>query len=165
MNTTIAAAVAGASGFTVTAGLAGEPIITMLRVSICGGALAAAALVDVRERRIPNRIVLPAAAACALLAAIAGQGALRAVAAPLLLTTGLLALALMRPGAFGMGDVKASLLITLALGHTATVAIMLGLALAALTGIALITRHGSAALRRALPLAPFLTIGALLALA
>lgn len=165
MNTTISAALVGAATFSLTAGFTSEPLITTLRVGICGGALLAATIVDLRERRIPNRIVLPATAACALLAAIAGPDALRAVAAPLLLTTGLLALALMRPGAFGMGDVKASLLITLALGHTATAAILLGLALAALTGIALITRHGSAALRRALPLAPFLTIGAFFALA
>ena len=45
-----------------------------------------------------------------------------------------------------MGDVKASLLITLALGHTATAAILLGLGLAALTGVTLIARDGSAAL-------------------
>ena len=149
MNTTMAAATIGAAGFALAAGLTGEPVITMLRVSICGGALAAAALVDVRERRIPNRIVLPATAGCAVLAAFAGSRALSAVAAPLLLTTALLALALMRPGALGMGDVKASLLITLALGQTATAAILLGLALAALTGVTLIARDGAAALRRA----------------
>lgn len=90
---------------------------------------------------------------------------MRALAAPFLLTTALLALALMRPSALGMGDVKASLLITLALGQTASTAILLGLGLAALTGVALVARDGSAALRRALPLAPFFTIGALLALA
>ena len=118
MNTTIAAAVTGAAGFTLAAGLAGEPVLTMLRVGICGGALSAAALVDLRERRIPNRIVLPATAACAVLAAIAGSASLRAVVAPLLLTTALLVLALARPSALGMGDVKASLLITLALGHS-----------------------------------------------
>jgi leader peptidase (prepilin peptidase)/N-methyltransferase len=162
VNAAIAAGITGAGTFALMAGLSGEPAAPLLRASICGGALAASALVDLRERRIPNRIVLPAAAACALLAPLAGQAQLPATAVALLLTTALLALALSKPGALGMGDIKAALLIAVALGRAAPDAILAGLALAALAGLALIARDGNAALRRSIPLAPFLTIGALL---
>ena len=164
-KTVWAAAMCGTAAFTLTAVLAGEPTPTLLRAGVCGGALTPAALIDLRDRRIPNRIVLPASATCALLAVLAGPASLRAAAGPLLLVAGLLALAFARPSALGMGDVKAALLISLALGPTAIAAMLFGLAIAALAGLTLIAHDGHAALRRPLPLAPFLTIGALAALA
>jgi leader peptidase (prepilin peptidase)/N-methyltransferase len=110
---------------------------------------------------IPNRIVLPAAAACALLA---GQPADCVTACTPALVGVLLVIALVQPAAFGMGDVKGALLIALALGATGTPALLLGLALAALAGLTLTIRRGRAALASALPLAPFFAAGAVIAL-
>jgi leader peptidase (prepilin peptidase) / N-methyltransferase len=118
-------------------------------------------LIDLREHRIPNRIVLPAAAACALLA---GPDRLRHSLPALALVGVLLVIALVQPAALGMGDVKGAFLVAIALGTAATPALLLGLALAALTGIALTLSEGRTALASALPLAPFFAAGATIAL-
>src|SRR5207248_10250846 len=126
-----------------------------------GIALVTAALFDLTERRIPNRIVLPAAAVCAALTLAAGV--------PLSLLAGLatvvllLIVSLRWPAALGMGDVKLALLLVLGLDGDALRALALGLALAALTGGALLARQGKTAWRASLPLAPFIAGGALLA--
>lgn len=158
--TTLTAAV-GAALFTGIALAEGSSALELVRLAVCGAAVGAVALVDLRERRIPNRIVLPAAAVCALLAGPATLG--KSVPA-LALVGGLLVLALVQPAALGMGDVKEALLIALALGSFAAPALLLGLALAAAAGIALTIRSGRAALGAALPLAPFLAAGAAIAL-
>jgi leader peptidase (prepilin peptidase)/N-methyltransferase len=115
-----------------------------------------------REHRIPNRIVLPALVACALLA---GPEVLRQGLVALALVAVLLVLALVQPAALGMGDIKDALLIAVALGAAATAAILLGLVLAAGAGVGLIARRGRRELTTALPLAPFLAVGATIALA
>ncbi len=119
-------------------------------------------MIDLREPRIPNRIVLPATA---ISAALAGPAALRHSLPALALVALLLLLAFVQPAALGMGDVKQGLLIAVALGAAATAALLLGFALAALVGIALTIRRGRRALAIALPLAPFLAAGATIALA
>ena len=139
---------------------AGGPL-ALARLTVLGAALASAALFDLTERRIPNRIVLPAAATCAVLTLVAG--------APLSLLAGLativalLIVSLRWPAALGMGDVKLALLLVLGLDGDALRALALGLVLAALAGAALLIRRGRAAWRTPLPMAPFLVAGALLA--
>jgi leader peptidase (prepilin peptidase) / N-methyltransferase len=161
MNTTVSlVAIAGAALFASIGVLTGGTQLTLARLAVCGAALAAAALIDLREHRIPNRIVLPAAAACALL----GLDTLRQSLSALALVGLLLVLALVQPAALGMGDVKGAFLVAIALGTAATPALLLGLALAALTGIALTLREGRTALASALPLAPFFAAGATIAL-
>ena len=154
-------AIAGGATF-VSAGLLGSTgPLTLARLALLGGALAAAAFYDLTQRRIPNRIVLPAAAACAALSLAAG--------APLSLLAGLatvlllLVVSLRCPAALGMGDVKLALLLVLGLDGSALRALALGLALAALAGCALVVRQGRTAWRASLPLAPFLAAGALVA--
>jgi hypothetical protein len=63
-----------------------------------------------------------------------------------------------------MGDVKLALLLVLGLDGTAlgALAFAFAFAFAALSGCALVIRHGSAAWRASLPLAPFVAAGALL---
>jgi leader peptidase (prepilin peptidase)/N-methyltransferase len=153
-------ATVGAVMFAIVGVLADAGPLALARLTVLGAALFAVAFFDLVQRRIPNRIVLPAAAACAALTLAAG--------APLSLLAGLativalLVVSLRWPTALGMGDVKLALLLVLGLDGDALRALALGLALAALAGMALLVRHGRRAWKTSLPLAPFLVLGALL---
>jgi leader peptidase (prepilin peptidase)/N-methyltransferase len=118
---------------------------------------------DLERRIVPNRVVLPAAAAVLVLQTVfypSPQWALGALGA-----SGFLFLAaLAYPGGMGMGDVKLALLIGALLGRTTPVAIMLALFLALVPSLFLIARHGRGARRLAIPFAPFLAAGAVIAL-
>lgn len=158
---------AGAGGALALA-LAGAALdrapLVLVRLVVLGAALGPLAVVDSRERRIPNRIVLPAAALCALLSLANGidlSTGLFAGAAVVALT---LALSLSRPEALGMGDVKLALLVLCGLDGTSPRALILALELYTLVGIVLLIRHGRAALGTSLPLAPIVTASSLLAL-
>ncbi len=63
-----------------------------------------------------------------------------------------------------MGDVKLALLIGALLGRTTPVGLMLGLLFALVPSAVLIARHGARARRIAIPFAPFLAAGAIVAL-
>lgn len=158
---TLIATAAGSAGFASAGLLSSTSPLTLARLAVLGGALVTASFYDFTQRRIPNRIVLPAAAACAALTLAAG--------APLSLLAGLaavsvlLVVSLRRPAALGMGDVKLALLLVLGLDGSALRALALGLVLAALAGCALVARHGRTALSASLPLAPFIAAGALAA--
>src|SRR6201987_871262 len=134
-----------------------------LSAGIACGALVVATATDLERRIVPNRVVLPAAAAVLALQTAfypSPQWALGALGA-----SGFLFLAaLAYPGGMGMGDVKLALLIGALLGRTTPVAIMLALFLALIPTIVLIARHGSRARRLAIPFAPFLAAGAVIAL-
>jgi len=157
------AAAAGAASFALCAGLLRQPPLALVRLTLLGAALGAVVESDLAERRIPNRIVVPAAFACAAEWAASGI-ALFAVAEGLVLVLALLALSLFRPEALGMGDVKLALLLVLGLDGRAVVALLVALALAAGFGLVLLVRFGRSAASRKLPLAPFFAAGALLAL-
>jgi leader peptidase (prepilin peptidase) / N-methyltransferase len=152
----------GAGLFTLLGLLNGAHGVALPRLALFGAALGVIAAIDLREYRIPNRVVLPATALCA---ALAGPVALRHSLPALALVAVLLVFAFVQPAALGMGDVKQALLIALALGAAATSALLLGFALAAFVGIALTIQRGRRALDTALPLAPFLAAGATIALA
>jgi leader peptidase (prepilin peptidase) / N-methyltransferase len=158
----IAAAV-GITTFTLCAGLLRQPPLASVRLALLGAALGAVVEGDLFERRIPNRIVVPAAFACAGAWAASGI-ALMALAEGLLLVLALLALSLFRPEALGMGDVKLALRLVLGLDGRAVVALLVALALAAGFGLLLLVRFGRSAASRKLPLAPFFAADALLAL-
>lgn len=155
------AATAGGVTFAGVGVLADAGPLALARLTLLGAALFAVALFDLAQRRIPNRIVLPPAATCAGLTLAAG--------APLSLLAGLaiilllLIVSLRWPAALGMGDVKLALLLVLGLDGDALRALALGLVLAALAGVALLIRRGRTAWRTSLPMAPFLALGALLA--
>jgi leader peptidase (prepilin peptidase)/N-methyltransferase len=131
-------------------------------------AIACAALVvvtatDLERRIVPNRVVLPAGAAVLALQTAAHPSVewdLGAVGA-----AGFLFLAaLAYPGGMGMGDVKLALLIGALLGRTTPVGILLALVLALVPSVVLLARHGARARRLAIPFAPFLAAGAVVAL-
>lgn len=126
-------------------------------------ALVAVSATDLEHRIVPNRIVLPAAAV--VLGAQTAlepspQWALGALGASLFLFLAALAY----PAGMGMGDVKLALLLGAALGKTVAVALMLGMIAALVPGIILLARHGAAARKMAIPFAPFLALGGVVAL-
>lgn len=142
----------------------GPSPLALTRLAILGAALGQLALVDVRERRIPNRIVLPATAICAALSIADGMQA----STGLLLSAGLVVLLLVaslaKPAMLGMGDVKLALLLLAALGGLASAALLLTLELYALLAVVLLLRRGRSTLGSTLPLAPIVAAGCIVAL-
>jgi leader peptidase (prepilin peptidase) / N-methyltransferase len=126
-------------------------------------ALVTVSATDLEHRIIPNRIVLPAAAVV-LVAQTAvhpsPEWAIGAFGASAFLLTAALAY----PAGMGMGDVKLALLLGAMLGRTVTVALFVGMLAALVPGIVLLVRHGSKGRKMGVPLAPFLALGALVAL-
>ena len=156
----LTAATAGITVFAILAVLFRQPPLAVVRLAILGAALGAVVETDLVERRIPNRIVMPAATACA--ATLVSDFATFALVEGLVLVVGLLLVALIRPEALGMGDVKLALLLVLGLDGRAALALLVALALAAAFGLLLLVRFGRTAATRALPLAPFFAVGALI---
>jgi leader peptidase (prepilin peptidase)/N-methyltransferase len=131
--------------------------------AIACGTFVVVTATDLERRIVPNRVVLPAAAAVLALDTVWHPSPVWAIGA--LGAAGFFFIAaLAYPGGMGMGDVKLALLIGALLGRTTPVGIMLGLFLALVPSVVLIARHGSGARRLAIPFAPFLAAGAVIAL-
>jgi leader peptidase (prepilin peptidase) / N-methyltransferase len=154
---------AGTATFTLCAVVLQLSPLALGRLALLGAALGALVESDLAQRRIPNRIVVPAAFACAALW-LAGGIVPFALIEGLVLVVVLLALSLFRPQALGMGDVKLALLLVLGLDGRGVLALLVALALAACFGLLVLVRHGRAGGSRQLPLAPFFGAGALIAL-
>jgi leader peptidase (prepilin peptidase)/N-methyltransferase len=126
-------------------------------------ALVAVSATDLEHRIIPNKIVLPAAAAV-----LAAQTALHPSPEWALGALGasgfLFVAALAYPAGMGMGDVKLALLMGAMLGRTVGVALMLGMIAALVPGIVLLARHGQKARKMGIPFGPFLALGSVVAL-
>lgn len=134
---------------------------TIMRLVTAGIALGGASATDLAEHRVPNRLVLPAALACAALTLASGMNAATAVGLGLIAL--LLVIALAIPSTLGMGDIKLMLVIVLGLQQNVLRALFLALVLAGLAAAAVVIGQGREARRTSLPLAPFLALGALLA--
>lgn len=133
--------------------------------------VAALAVIDIRHRIIPNRVVYPALAlaAAVILAGWALHGGLDAPRAGLgflLYGGGLLLVAFVSPAGMGMGDVKLAALIGLVLGALGLahvgVAAGVGIALGGV-GAILALILGRAGRKSAMPFGPFLAAGAVVA--
>lgn len=160
--------VALAAGFTGATGAVSwtmvAPVLVALAVGASVAALVPAAVVDLAERRLPNGIVLAAAApvvVAGLVSALSGDAAGGgAVIGAGLVAGPLLATHLMSPAGLGFGDVKAGTVLGGGLGLISPVlsvaALIVGLALTALVALA--------AGRRTIPLGPGLVAGAVSAL-
>ena len=72
--------------------------------------------------------------------------------------------ALAYPRGMGMGDVKLAGVMGLYLGKAVAPALLIGFAVGALYGLALIARHGAEARKQAVPFGPFLALGGIVAL-
>jgi leader peptidase (prepilin peptidase) / N-methyltransferase len=77
----------------------------------------------------------------------------------------LLAAALIRPAGMGLGDVKLAGVLGIYLGVAVVEAMVIAFAAGSIAGLVLIVRYGWAARSRTIPFAPFLAIGALMAIA
>jgi len=154
---------AGTAGLVVACvAVFGPTLEAALAAAFCA-VLVTLSVIDIRFRIVPNRIVLPAAATALvfrtlldpspewLLAALGASGFLFAVV-------------LAYPKGLGMGDVKLALLLGAALGASVSVALMLGLFAALVPAAVLVARNGAAARKMAVPLVPFLSLGAIVAL-
>jgi leader peptidase (prepilin peptidase)/N-methyltransferase len=119
--------------------------------------------IDIDRRIVPNRIVLPAAA-IVLVAQTVLHPSVEWLAAGLGASVFLLLAALAYPRGMGMGDVKLALLLGFAVGRTVPLALFAGMVAALVPSAVLFARHGSAARQMAIPFAPFLALGGLLAL-
>ena len=129
--------------------------------SACG-VLVVLALVDLESRRLPNRIVLPAAALVLAARVATAPGDWTAwLGAALGAAALLLAFALVFPGGLGLGDVKLTLLLGAMLGGAIVPALLLGTLAGAAAASALLVRDGRSALRRSIPYGPFLAFGAI----
>jgi leader peptidase (prepilin peptidase)/N-methyltransferase len=130
-----------------------------------GFVLVRLAAVDIRQRIIPNRIVLPATAITLVAQAILAPGDTPEwVVAALGASAFLLVPALLRPDALGMGDVKLALLLGAALGRGVVGAMTLGLLAAGGFAAVLVLVQGREALKSTMPLGPFLALGGIVAL-
>ena len=126
-------------------------------------ALVVVTATDLSHRIVPNVVVLPAAAVVLALMTVAEPSPQWAIAAAA--ASGFLfAAALAYPSGMGMGDVKLALLMGAALGRTVSVALLLGMVAALVPSIVLLARHGSKARKMAIPFAPFLALGSVVAL-
>jgi leader peptidase (prepilin peptidase) / N-methyltransferase len=126
-------------------------------------ALVTVSATDLEHRIIPNRIVLPAAVVVLVAQTLvhpSPEWAIAAVAA----SGFLLAAALVYPAGMGMGDVKLALLLGAMLGRTVPIALFVGMFAALLPGVYLLAKHGSKGRKMGVPLAPFLGLGAVVAL-
>jgi prepilin signal peptidase PulO-like enzyme (type II secretory pathway) len=121
--------------------------------------------IDLERRVLPNAIVLPAIAIALPVQALLSPGrllkwTLAGFGAALLLLLPLLA---GRAGV-GMGDVKLAFLLGLVLGEGVMLAIVIASLAVLPVALALLARHGTAALRVGVPFGPFLSLGAVVAL-
>jgi leader peptidase (prepilin peptidase)/N-methyltransferase len=157
----VLAAVAGRLGW--------RPVLPAF--AVLAGTGVVLAVVDIEHRRLPDRVVVPAAGACVVLLTAAGlahAGAelVRAVEAAAVSGGVFLVVAVVAAGGLGLGDVKLAGLLGAhlgwlgwpALGHAAALSAVLGGMTAATVLVA-----GRAGWRGELPYAPVLLTAALLA--
>ncbi|HWB21718.1 MAG TPA: prepilin peptidase [Gaiellaceae bacterium] len=139
-----------------------------LSLHALAGAVFCAALVtisatDIERRIVPNRVVLPATAVVLALQ-IAWRPSLEWPVAGLGAASFLFLAALAYPRGMGMGDVKLALLLGVAVGRAVPVALLVGMVAALVPSVILLARHGAAARKMAIPFAPFLALGGVVAL-
>ena len=147
------------AGCVLAFGLTVEAAVAALFCAV----LVAVSATDLAHRIIPNRIVLPAAAAVLVAQTartLSPEWAIAAFGA----SGFLLAAALVYPAGMGMGDVKLALLMGAALGRTVSVALMIGTLAAMVPSVYLLARHGSKARKMGVPFGPFLALGSVVAL-
>ena len=126
-------------------------------------ALVAVSATDLEARIVPNKIVLPAAAVVLALQ-LAWHPSIEWPVAGLGAALFLFLAALAYPRGMGMGDVKLALLLGVGVGRSVPVALLSGMVFALVPSLVLFARHGGAARKMAIPFAPFLALGGLVAL-
>ncbi len=161
--TIVLCGIVGSVALVVVGQRLGFDTLALGRLAVLGAAVGALVPYDLAEHRIPNRIVLPAAALCGALSIADGVRAGNLLVGAALLVL-LLAVSLARPALLGMGDVKLALLMLCALHAATPRALGLAVELYALIALVIVLRRGRAAFTVSLPMAPFMAAGSLLAL-
>ena len=158
----IAGVVAGAS-LVVASFVWLEPISDALVGAAGCLVLVAVTVTDLERRIVPNRIVLPALAA-SLIVRTALDPSIRWVLAALGVGGLFLLLAVVYPAGMGMGDVKLAGFLGAWLGWHALTAVVIGSFAAFFPALVLLIRGGRSARKLAIPFAPFLALGGVVAL-
>jgi leader peptidase (prepilin peptidase) / N-methyltransferase len=140
-------------------GISAEAILAAFFCSV----LVVVSAIDVEHGIVPNRIVMPATG-IVLVAQTAIEPSPEWFFGALGASAFLFVAALAYPQGMGMGDVKLALLLGAMLGRVVGVALMLGMLFALVPAVVLAIRHGASARKLAIPFAPFLSAGAVVAL-
>jgi prepilin signal peptidase PulO-like enzyme (type II secretory pathway) len=127
--------------------------------------LARITVTDIEERRIPDRVTVPASAVALLIGLLMHTSGLPAqVLAGLATGVGLFVVALVSRGGLGMGDVKLGLVLGLFLSRYVVVALIAGVIASAIFSLGVLAKQGlSAGLRTKIAMGPFLAIGGVVA--
>jgi leader peptidase (prepilin peptidase) / N-methyltransferase len=127
--------------------------------------LIAVAAIDLDHRIVPNKVLVPAAPwAIGAGALVAPDELPERLLAGAIAFAVLLAIVLAYPKGMGMGDVKLAGVMGLFLGAPVAVALLIAFLAGSLVGGAMMVQEGSAARKKALPFAPFLALGGIVAL-
>lgn len=133
-----------------------------LIAAFASAVLVVLSLIDIESRRLPSRIVLPAAGLVLLARLLTAPAHWAAwLGGALGATAFLMVFALAFPAGLGMGDVKLTLLLGAMLGGAVPVALLLGTSAGAGAAVALLVRDGRRALGRTMAFGPFLAFGAI----
>lgn len=126
--------------------------------------LVAITVTDLEERRIPNRIIVPALAV-ALVVQTARDPSVEWIVSAAAAGGFFLVAALIYPAGLGMGDVKLGAFLGAWLGRDVAIAFFAGSLLAVIPSIVILIRLGAAKGRKVgIPYGPFLALGGLVAL-
>lgn len=127
-------------------------------------ALVALAVKDIEERRLPNAITIPVAAAAVVLRAIWVRSELvEVVVAGAVTFVAFYALAVVLRGGFGMGDVKLAAMLGFLLGSAVLPALVIGIVGGGLWAVGLVALR-KATMRSSLAYGPFLAVGGAVAI-
>jgi leader peptidase (prepilin peptidase)/N-methyltransferase len=143
----------GFAGAAILGGIAvnkSVDLFALVRLLTVGFALGWVTVSDLRERRIPNRVTIPAAGICLALWLTGGAHA-RDLVSGVVVGVLVLGIGLCGPRALGMGDVKLVLLILVGLGADAVPALGLALVIAALAALSAVVLGGLTGSRRRFP--------------
>jgi leader peptidase (prepilin peptidase) / N-methyltransferase len=156
-----AAAIALAAAALIAYDLSGQAVVAAL----FAGVLVVLAAIDLEQRIIPNRIVVPAGVVV-LLGNIAAEPHrwkewISAAVVSMLVA---LAVSLATRGGFGMGDVKLAFLLGAGLGWDVVGAVIVAMLATFAVAVWILARRGLNARKETIPFGPFLALGALVAL-
>lgn len=118
---------------------------------------------DIEQRRVPNRVIVPALG-IALVVQTALDPRFEWIVASLAAGGFYLLAALVYPAGLGMGDVKFAAFLGAWLGAPVVVALFAGSLLALVPAVVIIATQGKAGRKVGIPFAPFLAGGAVIAL-
>lgn len=122
-------------------------------------------LTDLEQRIIPNKVVLAGSIVAVAIVLAADPDSLDSRAIAALVAGGLMfLLALAYPRGMGMGDAKLVGMMALFIGRAIAPATLIGFALGAVVGVAMIARQGSSARKQTIPFGPFLAVGGIIGL-